>query len=104
MPRQALVKCIVIFDLLLVHPNIRPAITAVNEVPDDGGESKGLAAARWQRTSGECLERLPEFDAEGTRLIHEQARPPRYFRSDRAIVPEIGDLVGEILADDRHLE
>src|SRR5882757_2968140 len=104
MPRQALVKCIVIAYLLSVYPNIRPAITAVNEVPDDGGESKGLAAARWQRTSGKCLERLPEFHAEGARLIHEQARPARYFCCDRAVIAEIRHLVGEILADDRHLE
>jgi hypothetical protein len=64
MPRQALVKCIVIFDLLLVHPNIRPAITAVNEVPDDGGQPKGLAAARWRRMPGKeakkrSLEKVP---------------------------------------------
>jgi hypothetical protein len=52
MPCQALEKFIVIFDLLSVHPNIRPAITAVNEVPDDGGEPKGLAAPRWQRMPG----------------------------------------------------
>jgi hypothetical protein len=60
MPRQALVKCIVIFDLLLVHPNIRPAITAVNEVSDDGGECKGLSPPL---VAEGCLEKKPRKDA-----------------------------------------
>src|SRR5438034_11529444 len=51
----------------------------------------------------QSLKRLPEFHAEGARLIHEQPWPARDFRRNRAIVPEIRELVGEVLADERNL-
>src|SRR6185312_17086106 len=49
-------------------------------------------------------EGLPEFHAEGAWLIHEQSRPARNFRRNRAIVAEIGEFIGQILADQRNLE
>src|ERR1700751_615719 len=51
----------------------------------------------------QSLEGLPEFHAEGARLIHEQPWTARDFGGYRAIVPEIGKLVGEVLADERNL-
>ena len=72
----------------------------------------GVNEARCWKTRGgfprrgactQSLKRLPEFHAEGARLIHEQSRPAGDFRGNRAIVPEIRELVGEILADERNL-
>src|SRR5580704_7914412 len=50
------------------------------------------------------LERLPEFHAEGARLIDEQPRPSQDLCRNRSVIAEVCDLVRKVLADQRHLE
>src|ERR1700679_817206 len=58
----------------------------------------------WLTSPRRFSEGLPELDSERPRLVHEQARPSGRLCRDRAAVAEIGDLVGEILTDQRNLE
>src|SRR5579871_327632 len=68
---------------------------------EDDFAAPGIASGN---ARGESSERHSELRADGARLVHEQARSSRHFRGDGAVVAEIGDLVGEVLADDRELE
>lgn len=49
-------------------------------------------------------ERLPEFDAERSRLIDEQPGATGRFSRNRTAIAQVGDLVGKVLANQCHLE
>src|ERR1700716_2805912 len=63
-----------------------------------------IATSSLRATYPQSSERLPEFHADGARLIHEQPRTTRSLRRKRAVIPEIRDLVGQVLAYESNLE